>query len=314
MLAQSWEEKRHDKRRRTNLFRDLSRIMLSLGRTPLARIGSFTLDNEGVLSLTNRPLTMRLNFLENLGTPTNIARDDTYTAVEPYLLDLLSYHDNRLLHQPNSISDKADCRAQMAVITGMRAILPHFIERDLRHGPFLFSLTDMQPANIFVDEELHIKCVIDLEWACALPVEMQNPPHWLTNRDLDDLADEHLTPYDDVRREFMEAFENEEKRQEDGNLHMEEKDCLLRTRTMRRVWETGGFFYFHALENTSGLFNLFLQHIWPKFPSSTTAMRSFDEAVSPFWGPRADAVTLMKLEDKEVYEAQLRALFKDKAQ
>ncbi len=89
MLSRSWEEKRHDKSRRTNLFRDMSRIILSLGRIPLARIGSFTLDNKGVLSLTNRPLTLQLHSLENGGIPTNVTRNDTYTAVEPYLI---SYH------------------------------------------------------------------------------------------------------------------------------------------------------------------------------------------------------------------------------
>ena len=71
--------KRHDKSHRTNLSRDLSQIMLSLGRIPLTRIGSFTLDNKGVLSLTNRPLTLQLQDLENGGIP-----------------DLLAYHDSRL--------------------------------------------------------------------------------------------------------------------------------------------------------------------------------------------------------------------------
>ena len=98
MLLESREEKRQDRTRRTNLFRDLSRIMLSLGRIPLPRIGSFTLDDQGVLSLSNRPLTLRLQDLENEGVPTNIARHDSYTSVEPYMLDLLAYHDSLLRH------------------------------------------------------------------------------------------------------------------------------------------------------------------------------------------------------------------------
>ncbi len=200
----------------------------------------------------------------------------------------------------------------MAVITGMRAVLPQFVERGLRDGPFLFTLTDMHQSNIFVDDELHIKYLVDLEWACALPMEMQSPPYWLTSRNVDQLEDEHLSVYDDVRKEFMEAFENEEKIQQ-SKLSVGEKDRLLRTRTMRRVWETGAFFYFHALENTTGLFNLFLQHIWPKFPSSTAARLGFDEALSPFWGPGADTVTAMKSKDKEDYEARLRALFSSQA-
>jgi hypothetical protein len=59
MLSESWENQYQDKNRRANLFKDLSRIMLSLGRVPLPRIGSFTINDEGILSLTNRPLTLQ---------------------------------------------------------------------------------------------------------------------------------------------------------------------------------------------------------------------------------------------------------------
>ena len=310
MLLESWEEKRQDKSRRTTLFRDLSRIILSLGRIPLPRIGSFTLDDQGVLSLTNRPLTLRLQSLENEGVPTNIARHDSYATVEPYMLDLLAYHDSLLRHRPNSIIDQPDCRAQMAVITGMRAVLPYFINRDLRNGPFLFTLTDIHQGNIYVDEEWHIKYLIDLEWACSLPMEMQSPPYWLTGRRVDQLEGEHLAAYNDVREEFMKAFEDEEKLQY-GTLS--EKDNLLRTRTMRRAWETGSYFYFHALESTTGLFNLFLQHIWSKFPASVAARKGFDEAVSPFWSFHTDEVTATKMKDREEYEACLRTLFEAQA-
>ena len=310
MLSESWEEKQQDKSRRVNLFKDLSRIVLSLGRIPLPRIGSFTLDDHGVLSLTNRPLTLRLHDIENEGVPTNIRRTDTYTSTEPYMLDLLEYHARLLRHRPNSINNQADCRAQMAVITAMRAVLPHFLSRDTRNGPFLLTLTDMHQSNIFVDEQWHIKYLIDFEWACSLPMEMQNAPHWLTSRGVDELIDEHLDTYNNVRQEFMEAFETEEKLQQ-GTFY--ETDNLLRTRTMKKAWMTGSYFYFHGLESTTGLFNLFLQHIWPKFPSSRAAQEGFDEAVSPFWSFDADEVTATKMKDREDYEASLRSLFESKA-
>ena len=310
MLLESWEEKRQDKSRRTNLFKDLSRIMLSLGRVPLPRIGSFTIDDHGVLSLTNRPLTLRIHDLENEGVPTNISRNDVYTNVEPYISDLLTCHDNLVRHRLNSINDRSDCRAQMAVLTGMRAVLHHFLNRDVRNGPFIFMLTDIHQGNIYVDEQWNVKYLIDLEWACSLPIEMQNPPHWLTNRDVDQLEGEDLTSYSDMHEEFMQAFEGEEKLQPVTSLG--ERD-LLHTRTMRRVWETGAYFYFHALESPAGLFNLFIQHTWPKFPSSMAAKEGFDEAVSPFWSPDADDFTATKLRQREEYEKDLRALFKAQA-
>lgn len=40
-----------DERRRTDLFRGISRVILSLSRTPLPAIGSFIVDDDGFLQL-----------------------------------------------------------------------------------------------------------------------------------------------------------------------------------------------------------------------------------------------------------------------
>ena len=56
MLSSSWREHCQDANRRVNLYRGLARIMLSLARVPLPRIGSWTMDDHGTISLTNRPL------------------------------------------------------------------------------------------------------------------------------------------------------------------------------------------------------------------------------------------------------------------
>ncbi|KAL9126776.1 MAG: hypothetical protein Q9217_004224 [Psora testacea] len=313
MLSKSWEGKRQDKSRRTNLFRDLSRIILSLGRIPLARIGSFTLDNTGVLSLTNRPLTLPLQELENGGIPINIAKQDTYTAVEPYILDLLASHDSRLRYQLNSINNEPDCRAQMAAITGMRAVLPHYINRDLRNGPFLFTLTDIHQSNIYVDEEWHIKYLIDLEWACSLPIEMQNPPHWLTSQSIDQLTRENLAEYNEVREEFMEAFEHEENLQNEGKRYTDKKG-LPRARTMRKAWETGSFFYFHALDSITGLFNLWGRNIQPRFSNVGNLNNELNRLLAPYWCADAENIVAAKMKDRQEYDAQLRAMFEAKAQ
>ena len=71
----------------------------------------------------------------------------------------------------------------------MRAVLHHFTRREYRHGPFVSTLTDLHQGNIFVDNQWHITCLIDLEWACSLPIELQCPPHWLSGRAVDDIED-----------------------------------------------------------------------------------------------------------------------------
>ena len=304
MLSESWKEFRHDKIRRNNLFKGLSNIILSLGRIPLPRIGSFTMNNEGVVSLTNRPLTLLLQQLENERIPTNMDRHLIYATVEPYLLDLLALHDSRLRYQPNSVNDAADCRGQMAALTGMRSVLRHFYRRDLRHGPFFFTLTDINQNNVFVDADWHVKYMIDLEWACSLPMEMQHPPHWLTDRNVDQLDGEHLAAFNEIREEFMDAFEREEKL-----LSHSEQYASLRTHTMKSGWDTGKFFYFHALGSTVGLFTLFWQHIQPRFARSHVIDEAFDRIYAPYWEFDSEEFVSTKLEEREIYNRQLQCAF-----
>ena len=168
MLSESWDELRHDQSLRTNFFKDLSRIMLVLSQLPLPRIGSWTINKRGVLLLTNHPLARHFHSLENQGFPTNILRNLTYTTTDAYYTNLLACHDSRIRNQPNSIINEEDGLSQMANLFTMRGLLPYFTSLDLRHGPFIFNPTDLHRGNIFVDDNWHIKYIIDLEWACSL--------------------------------------------------------------------------------------------------------------------------------------------------
>jgi len=308
MLSTSWEEQRHDKCRRANLFRGLSRIMLKLGKIPLPRIGSFTMDNEGVISLTNRPLRFQLHQLENEGIPTDIGRGTTYVTTESYLLDVLACHDSHLIHQLNAVNDEDDCRAQMAALTTIRAVLPRFIRQDLRRGPFLLTLTDLHQSNIFVDDEWNIKYLIDLEWACSLPMEMQHPPYWLTSQTVDGLVGEQLTLFDEIYREFLDIFAHEEALLLPATQE-QQAASLSRTCTMKRGWEDGNFFYFLALDSISGLYGLFIQHIQPRFDYNVE-YDAFDRKVSPYWRSESEQFIATKIQQKSEYDRRLREAFK----
>ncbi|KAL9120797.1 MAG: hypothetical protein Q9187_002641, partial [Circinaria calcarea] len=168
-------------------------------------------------------------------------------------------------------------------------------------------------SNVYVDEDWHIKYIIDLEWACSLPMEMQNPPYWLTGQGVDNLTGERLAEYDKVREEFMEAFEYEEILQNERILRRDTDD-LPRTRTMRRAWETGSFFYFHALDSTTGLFNLWGRIIQPKFSNVGNLKDESNRLLAPYWCVDAENVVATKMKDREDYIEQLRAMFEAKAQ
>jgi len=302
MLSNSWKTLRHDKNRRSNLFRGLARIILSLNKSPLPRIGSLTLDYRGVITLTNRPLTLQLQSLENEGIPSSISRDSTYSAVDSYLLDLLMCHDNRIHYQPNSIHDQDDGHQQLAALTMMRAILPHFTRRDYRHGPFVFTLTDLHQSNIFVDDRWNITGLIDLEWACSLPIELQSPPYWLSGRPVDDIEHgEPLETFGQIVTEFLETFEQEE-REMVG-------EALYQAPIMKECWNTGSFWYFEALHSPKGLYRIFNEHIQRLFCLDHCHMRMFDQIVALYWAIGTAKVVEKKIEEEESYKNQLREAF-----
>lgn len=196
----------------------------------------------------------------------------------------------------------------MANLFTMRGLLSNFTSHDLRHGPFVFNLTDLHGSNIFVDCDWHIKYIIDLEWACSLPVEMLSPPYWITNHAVDELEGDELQTFEKAYQEFMDIFEEEEK-----SFFPTYGSATCRTDIMRRGWKIGNFWYFQALKSPKGLFNLFRQHVQPIFePQRENFMPDFDgfaQIVSPYWASDAQEVVVAKLADKKNYEQELRELF-----
>lgn len=308
LLSDHWasQDHQHDRQRRANFFRDLSRIILSLARFPFPRIGSLVLDHRGIVQLGNRPLNFRLQQLENKSVPTDIDRDTTYSSTETYFSSLLSCHDNRILHQANSILSQSDGKTQLAVLTAMRALLPHYATRRFRDGPFLFSLIDIHPNNVFVDADWRIKSLIDLEWACVRPVEMLLAPVWVTGKRVDQLPPgEHLDEYHVILQEFFDAFDREQ------SSFFPMQDTSPTTDLMRKGFETGHFWFFHALDNPKVACNLFFQHILSIFASSISEnnVAEFKECLAQLWKKDSKEIIEKKLRDRKLYERKLRNMF-----
>lgn len=305
MLSNTWAEKQHDLKLRTNLFRGLSQIMLSISKTPLPRIGSFIINNEGYLTLNNRPLSMELHELENEKIPTGISRDYTYSTVESYVMDLLGVHDSRLRNQPNAVNDLPDCGCQMSALAAMRTISPLFFSRELHRGPFVFTMTDLHQSNIFVDDDWRITCLVDLEWACSRPIQMVESPYWLTNKPIDGIDAEE---YDPLRKELLTSMEAEETKRSSDCLSEDSGRASIRlSEAMQQAWATGTFWYTLALSSPTGLFSLFYDHIQPLL--SKHGSGKIGEIMPFYWGKEAGKFVASKLADKRKYDSELRQAF-----
>lgn len=112
----------------------------------------------------------------------------------------------------------------------------------------------------------------------------------------------------------MEAFEQEEKQQNKRKPYTVEKDDLPRSRTIRRVWESGGFFYFHASDSTTGLFNLWGRNNQPRFSNISNLSNELNQLMAPYWCADAEKAMAAKIKDRREYDEQLRAMFETKAQ
>lgn len=297
MLSNTWPSACLDKTLRANFFRGLSHILLSITRIPLPRIGSFIIDNDGFLQLNNRPLSIELQLLESDNIPTGISRHYTYSSVDPYIADLLAAHDSRLRNQPNAIKDISDFAIQSGALAAMRTISCLFFDRNLRHGPFVLSLTDLHQSNILVDDELHIRCLVDLEWACSRPIEMIVPPYWLT----DEGVEIDPAKYEIYRAEFLEILISEEKR---SNISA----MPSLSDVMKKTWESGTFWYSLALLSPTGLFSIFYKRIQPELAPFSP---EFYQIMSLYWTKNVGAVIGEKMDDKIKYDIDLEAAFTD---
>ncbi|KAH8588764.1 hypothetical protein B0O99DRAFT_693204 [Bisporella sp. PMI_857] len=127
MLSNTWDKQQKDPVRRQKLFRGIARLILSLARIPQPRIAPFRFHNNGTITLTNRPLPCYVIILENDGAPKKISRNETYTSTEPFVTDVLAFHDEFFLSNPNAVSSMRDCLGQMASKKLLRAISHRYI-------------------------------------------------------------------------------------------------------------------------------------------------------------------------------------------
>lgn len=79
----------HTEAQTRNLYRSMAKIFISLAKIPQPRIGSWTINNDGQLTLSNRPLFCHLQRLEGWDIPSGIARDTTYASADSLYLDFI---------------------------------------------------------------------------------------------------------------------------------------------------------------------------------------------------------------------------------
>ncbi|KAG6004919.1 hypothetical protein E4U43_000661 [Claviceps pusilla] len=306
MLSETWDEKYKDVRLQENVQRSLARIMLSLASVSLPRIGSFRLDNKGYLHLDHRPLAVQFTMHENEGIPLDISRKTTFSRVDDFVQSHLAAFDNRLLHQPNGIRSYDDACYQMTALAVARTVLPQAFRRDLNTGPFVYGLTDTHRSNIFVDEDWNITCMIDLEYACSLPIEFIQPPYWLDGGLIDQIDSVGYAPKHD---EFLKHVRHEEQLQ-NSQRRGEQLSSI-----MEQSWNNGTFWATLALSHAIAFEGILLDQLLVHYFSFT--MNELPELnhtlLARLWRRNISSIIDRKLQDTEKYREKLKEAFTDAA-
>ncbi|KAG5921178.1 hypothetical protein E4U42_005943 [Claviceps africana] len=300
MVYKSWAEKGDDERRRHNLYRGYAKVVISLARVPQPRIGSFRFHSDGTISLSNRPLTTTLAILENDGMPRCIPRDRTYTNADLWVSDMLSFHAGRLSTDVNAALHAEDLRFLMGCQVVVRALAHHYVHPERREGPFYLQFTDLHRSNIFVDDDWNIRSLVDLEWVTAHPLEMMQAPYWLVDGDLATFEGEQLESFKKRRLEYMEIFEDEERKAAPG------REAFI-TNAINWSWERKGSWFWIGIESLNTLRCMLLDHVrWNfGFPFRRALLRE----LSLLWCADSDAFVEKREKDIQGYQSELRKLY-----
>ncbi|KAF2207287.1 hypothetical protein CERZMDRAFT_119098, partial [Cercospora zeae-maydis SCOH1-5] len=310
VLASRWPT--NDLACRSRLFRSLANILLDLMKHPLPRIGSFTINDAGEVTLSARPLTAPLALFEAEGIPSDISPSTTYETANAYIDDLLHCHDARLAHQLNAVDNRNDAEGQMATVVLLRALHTHFLERSLRAGPFVMQFTDLNAFNVFVDEECNISAIIDLEWSCALPIEMQQLPFWLSGHESTDFQDstENDVTYKAVACEFLDILEQENLRRASQSALSFNAAAIIRSSLRKNT-----HWYLAAVSHPRVAYSFFIYYLQPMFAKwhgYGEGVGAFQDAVMPYYTADAAAFIERKVKEKQEYGDALRALCMDR--
>ncbi|CZT21301.1 uncharacterized protein RCC_07164 [Ramularia collo-cygni] len=256
MLSSSWNDHCEESEKNKNLYSSIAKIMLDLGGIKQPRIGSWTMNDDGNITLTNRPFHDLTAFWNRHNIPLHLPRGMTYSSADSFLPDLLAYQDVRMEHQPNSILDRDDGVSQLSALVGLRAIFPRLFNARLNRGHFVMNFTDMHQSNIFVDKDWNItRLIIDLEFAYSAPIELVHVPAWLTGRGVDQLYGQNEEPFKLRYDAFVEAVADQEKEKQQSDAF---------SQRLREDWTSGRYWYVLALDSINAYPSIFNRNLRPQ--------------------------------------------------
>ena len=256
------------------LYTQLAKTLLQLSKPEFPKIGSLNQVDDFTWEVASRPLSMNMNELVRLGTLPRSKLpplDATFKTASSYIEALAQLNIQHLLHQRNDAVQSADdCRRKFVARK-----LFYKLARDKKlslpcneNGPFKLWCDDFRPANVLLDEDMHITGVVDWEFTYTAPVEFSYaPPWWLLiekpefwSKGIEDWT----RVFDRRLKTFLMAMRHCE---EMDNQHGQRQHRL--SDQMQQSWESGDFWVVYALLHSFAFDAIYWQKIDQRFFGST---------------------------------------------
>lgn len=306
MLYPSFVTDYLDGEKQNNLYHDLARITVDIAQSKFPHIGSLTVDDNAVISLSGRPALYEATVLENCGGKYSLQRDQVLNTTEELVGVLLDLQDERLRHVGNAFRHEEDGKSQMGALVALRALQHHF-RYSVQDNKFPLQLSDLHASNIFVDEDWHITNIIDLEWAYSGPSELLLAPYWLNNADVDGMMlPEERKAFEPLLYKFLHVV-----REEERTLGLSRSGPSLAD-VMRWSWDSDAYWYYWAIICSKGMLNLYSAHLLTRFGFSPGEPTTMHGILYKFWTMDADTFVGKKMDDLEMYKAKLQEVFSAK--
>lgn len=279
------------------LYIQLAKILLQLSKTELPKIGSLSQVDDLSWEVARRPLSMNMNELVQLGTLPRSKLPPLHTTFETassYIETLAQLNIQHLIHQRNDAVQSADdCRRKYVarqlfykLARDKKLTLPCY-----ENGPFKLWCDDFRPANVLLNEDMHIAGVVDWEFTYAAPVEFSYAAPWWLLIEKPEYWSEGINDWTRIFDRRLKTFLTAMRHCED--MDDQQGPCRLSDQ-MEWSWESGDFWVVYAILNSFAFDAIYWQKIDRRF-FGTTETDDPDEA----WKERLDLLDETQRDEME---------------
>ena len=279
------------------LYTQLAKILLQLSRSEFPKIGSLGQVDDFSWEVTRRPLSMNMNELVRLGTLPRSKLpplDATFETASSYIETLAQLNIQHLLHQRNDAVQSADdCRRKFVarqlfymLARDKKLSLPSF-----ENGPYKLWCDDFRPANVLLNEDMHIAGVVDWEFTYAAPVEFSYAPPWWLLIEKPEYWSDGIEDWARVFDRRLKTFLAAMRYCEDMDDHYSQRRL---SDQMQQSWESGDFWVVYAILHSFAFDAIYWQKIDQRFFGPTET-----DDPSEAWKERLDLLDESKKGEME---------------